>query len=105
MTLKRSAAITGSGEMKPTGSAEGKTTLGIWTDVSRQAVLDAGLTLSDIDGLLIAIGGIMMITPGLITDVLGFGLILPLLRPNVRLALKRYFRSRMKVVSPPTDAP
>jgi acetyl-CoA acetyltransferase len=54
MTLKRSAAITGIGEIKPTGAAEGKTTLGIWTDVSRQAVLDAGLAPSDIDGLLIA---------------------------------------------------
>ncbi len=54
MTLKRSAAITGFSEIKPTRSPEGKTTLGIWTDVSRQAVLDAGLSMSDIDGLLIA---------------------------------------------------
>ena len=54
MTLKRSAAITGFSEIKPIPSPEGKTTLGIWTDVSRKAVLDAGLSMSDIDGLLIA---------------------------------------------------
>jgi len=53
MTLKRSAAITGIAELKPTKSAEGKTTLGIMAEVSRAAVLDAGLTVGDIDGLLI----------------------------------------------------
>ncbi len=53
MTLKRSAAITGLAEMKPARSAEGRSTLGIWTDVSRQAILDAGLERADIDGLLI----------------------------------------------------
>ncbi len=54
MTLKRAAAITGIGEIKPTRSPDGKSTLGIWTDVARQAVLDAGLSIADIDGLLIA---------------------------------------------------
>jgi acetyl-CoA acetyltransferase len=53
VTLKRSAAITGIAEMKPAKSAEGKTTLGIWTDVSRAAILDAGLSPGGIDGLLI----------------------------------------------------
>ena len=53
MTLKRAAAITGIGEMKPTRSPDGKSTLGIWTDVSRAAILDAGLSIGDIDGLLI----------------------------------------------------
>ena len=51
MTLKRKAAITGIGEMKPTRTADGKTTLGIWSEVSRQAILDASLTLQEIDGL------------------------------------------------------
>ena len=53
MSLKRAAAITGIGEMKPTRSPDGKTTLGIWTDVSRRAILDAALEPKDIDGLLI----------------------------------------------------
>ncbi len=53
MTLKRSAAIAGIAEMKPSRSPDGKSTLGIWADVSRQAILDAGLSVTDIDGLLI----------------------------------------------------
>jgi len=53
VSLKRAAAITGIGEMKPSRSPDGKSTLGIWTEVSRQAVLDAGLSIGDIDGLLV----------------------------------------------------
>jgi len=54
VSLKRSAAITGIGEMRPAKSAEGRTTMGIWTEVSRAAILDAGLSTADIDGLLVA---------------------------------------------------
>lgn len=52
-TLKRAAAITGIGEMKPRRSPDGLSTLGIWTEVSLQAVRDAGLELEEIDGLLV----------------------------------------------------
>lgn len=52
MTLKRKAAITGIGEMKPSRTPDGKTTLGIWVEVARQAILDAGLSPKEIDGLL-----------------------------------------------------
>ncbi|MEX0682808.1 MAG: thiolase family protein [Dehalococcoidia bacterium] len=54
MTLKRAAAITGIAEMRPRKSAEGLSTLGIWADVSRDAMRDAGLAPGDIDGLLVA---------------------------------------------------
>ncbi|MGH2670387.1 MAG: thiolase family protein, partial [bacterium] len=53
MSLKRGAAITGIGEMKPARSPDGKSTLGILVDVSREAILDAGLSPQEIDGLLI----------------------------------------------------
>jgi len=53
MTLKRAAAITGIGELKPARSPDGKTTLGIMTEVARLAMLDAGLGPTDVDGLLI----------------------------------------------------
>ena len=53
MTLKRAAAITGIGELKPTRNPDGKTTLGIMAEVSRLAMLDAGLEPKDVDGLLI----------------------------------------------------
>jgi len=72
VTLNRSAAITGISEIKPTPSADGKTTLGIWTDVSRQAVLDAGLSMSDIDGLLVAppIVGMVAMWPAILGEYL-----------------------------------
>ena len=54
MSLKRVAAITGIAEMAPRASPEGLSTMGIWADVSRQAILDADLEPSDIDGLLVA---------------------------------------------------
>jgi acetyl-CoA acetyltransferase len=54
VTLKRAAAITGIAEMRPQKSADGLSTLGIWADVSRGAILDAGLEPRDVDGLLVA---------------------------------------------------
>jgi acetyl-CoA acetyltransferase len=54
VTLKHAAAITGIAEMRPRKSAEGLSTLGIWAEVSRGAMLDAGIDPADIDGLLVA---------------------------------------------------
>ncbi len=53
MSLKRAAAITGIGELKPSRSPDGRSTLGIWAEVSRLAMLDAGLGPGEVDGLLI----------------------------------------------------
>ena len=44
------------------------------------------------DGLLILIGGALLLTPGIITDLLGFFLLIP---PSRRLA-KAYLRRRFK---------
>jgi acetyl-CoA acetyltransferase len=53
MTLKRAAAITGIAEMRPSRSPDGKSTLGIMVEVARDAILDAGLSREEIDGVLI----------------------------------------------------
>jgi len=53
MTLKRAAAITGIAEMRPSPSPDGKSTLGIMVEVAREAILDAGLSPREVDGLLI----------------------------------------------------
>jgi len=53
VTLKRKAAIIGIGEMKPSRSPNGKTALDIMAEVSRLALLDAGLIPKEIDGLLV----------------------------------------------------
>jgi len=48
-----------------------------------------------IDGLMILIGGALLITPGVLTDLVGFGLVLPWTRKLIRERLKRYFKGRV----------
>lgn len=57
--------------------------------------LDEGMMPADnlIDGVLILIGGVMLITPGIITDIGGFSCILPYTRKIVkRLTVKQLNR-------------
>jgi len=51
------------------------------------------------DGALILIGGTLLLTPGLATDVAGFLLILPVTRPVFRRLLTAYLGSRLTVVA------
>jgi UPF0716 protein FxsA len=45
-----------------------------------------------LDGICILIGGTLLITPGFITDIIGFLMLLPLTRKPFKWALKRFFR-------------
>ena len=49
------------------------------------------------DGALILIGGTLLLTPGFVSDVLGFLLIQPITRPIFRRALSAYVGSRLSV--------
>ncbi|MBI4581718.1 MAG: FxsA family protein [Planctomycetes bacterium] len=51
-----------------------------------------------IDALLILIAGALLITPGLISDVIGLLLLVPLFRRLIRERLKRRFRNRFTVM-------
>jgi UPF0716 protein FxsA len=56
------------------------------------------------DGLMIAIGGTLLLTPGFVTDVFGLILLLPPTRAIVRRLSRAYFARRFVVVgagSPP----
>lgn len=55
----------------------------------RQGQVPAGAL---VDGLLILIGGIVLLTPGILTDIFGFALLLPATRNR----LKRTFRRRFE---------
>ncbi len=46
-----------------------------------------------VDGLCVLVGGAMLITPGLITDMCGFFLVVPATRFIVREWLKQWFRN------------
>lgn len=45
-----------------------------------------------IDGLLVLIGGIVLLTPGLLTDVCGFALMVPAVRAAVKEKLQHRFQ-------------
>ncbi len=69
--------------------------LTIWYKIQQD--LNAGLMPADklIDGLLILIGGIVLLTPGLLTDILGFMLLIPITRSY----FKRFAKSKFKDMS------
>lgn len=76
MSLKGKAAIIGIGEVKPTRTAEGKTSLGIMAEAAKLAIEDAGLRTQDIDGLLLCPP--MLETAGIWPSIVGEYLRLPL---------------------------
>jgi UPF0716 protein FxsA len=49
-----------------------------------------------IDGLLILVGGVTLLTPGILTDILGLLLIFPLTRPIFKKFAKKHFGRKMK---------
>ena len=50
-----------------------------------------------IDGVLIIIAGAVLLTPGFLTDLLGFSLLVPTLRSSYRELLINYFKSRIVI--------
>ena len=53
------------------------------------------------DGALVVAGGVLLLTPGLLSDVLGFVLILPVTRPLARRALGWFLDRRMRALAAP----
>lgn len=50
------------------------------------------------DGMLILVGGVLMLTPGFLSDLVGILCILPLTRPAARGALTRFVAARLVVL-------
>ena len=69
--------------------------LTIWYKIQQD--LQAGVMPADklVDGLLILIGGIVLLTPGLLTDILGFMLLIP----YTRNYFKNFAKSKFKDMS------
>jgi len=57
------------------------------------------------DGLMILVAGALLVTPGVLTDLVGFALLTPPLRRVVKGWLKRRFQAQIKVMSSGTDWP
>lgn len=73
MTRRSRGAIVGIGELKPVRQTEGRTTLDMIAEVSRLAVLDAGLEPQMIDGLLVGpqVGETPQHVPATVAEYLG----------------------------------
>jgi len=63
-----------------------------------QANLDRGQMPSAelLDGLMVLVGGIVLLTPGFITDVLGLFLLIPLTRSIIKKLLQRKFEDMIQ---------
>jgi acetyl-CoA acetyltransferase len=66
------AAVTGVAERKPTRWTDGETTIDMVAKIGVEAIADAGLELSDIDGLVChPMGGVPMLVPSTIGEAMG----------------------------------
>ncbi|MEA3320894.1 MAG: FxsA family protein [Bacillota bacterium] len=64
---------------------------------SAQEKMNSGQMPGDviIDGLCILVGGVVLLTPGFITDAIGFALLLPPTRNLIKPSIMRAIRNRM----------
>jgi UPF0716 protein FxsA len=58
-----------------------------------------------LDGLLIFVAGALLLTPGMLTDLVGFGLLIPPLRKLFKRFLVWRFKSRFQVMTRDTSGP
>ncbi|MFC2076373.1 FxsA family protein [candidate division KSB1 bacterium] len=49
-----------------------------------------------VDGVMVLAGGLLLLTPGLLTDAFGFTLLLPFTRDRYRHHLRRWFEKRVE---------
>ena len=73
-----------------------------------EADLERGEMPTDwvIDGVMILAAGLLLVTPGILTDACGFALLIPPVRRLLRRRLAESFRRRMIIMGPGTnDAP
>lgn len=73
----------------------------------QDAIFQARIPVRELaHGFMIAVAGVLLITPGFLTDAVGFLLLVPPVREAVRIRLGRRFRGRWVVRSGPaaTDA-
>ena len=75
-----------------------------WRGVQEQIARGELPTDSLLDGLLILVAGTLLITPGLLTDSVGFLLLVPPFRRLVRRYLVRRIRARILVTSVRSNA-
>ena len=66
--------------------------LDIWQKIQQELAVGRMQASQLMDGLLILIAGIVLLTPGLITDTIGFLLLIPFVRKIVKDYLRKHFQ-------------
>ncbi len=69
--------------------------IGVWRRIQRQLDLGRMPGKELLDGLLILFAGVLLLTPGFLSDLLGIFLLLPATRAVARAALRRRFARRL----------
>ena len=72
--------------------------LAVITQFQRQVESQQMPTDTLIEGLLVLVGGVLLVTPGIATDIAGFCLVIPYTRRAIRNALKRSVLSKMTMI-------
>ncbi|HDO21646.1 MAG TPA: FxsA family protein [Nitrospirae bacterium] len=69
--------------------------IGVWLRIRRN-LMDGIFPADDlINGAMILIAGALLLTPGFITDIIGFLMVFPVTRGFIKKILKRYFDGRI----------
>jgi UPF0716 protein FxsA len=69
--------------------------IGVWRRIQRQLEMGRMPGNELVDGLLILFAGVLLLTPGFLSDVLGILLLLPPTRAMARTAMRRRFARRI----------
>lgn len=68
--------------------------LNVWRGIHQQLAAGKNPSVEIMDGVMILLAGAFLMTPGLLTDGVGFALLIPWLRSRLRVRLANWFRSR-----------
>ncbi|MDH3682218.1 MAG: thiolase family protein [Acidimicrobiia bacterium] len=70
--MRGRGAVVGVGEIKPSRTTQGETTLSLMAKSGLAAIEDSGLDFADVDGVLVhPIGGVSMLTPSTVLEFMG----------------------------------
>lgn len=68
----------------------------VWSEVQHQLQEGHMPGFALLDGLCVLVGGILLMLPGFLTDIVGVTLLLPVTRPFYRLLLFRWLEKKVK---------
>ena len=68
--------------------------LQIWREIEQQLAQGRNPSVEIMNGVMILFAGALLMTPGLLTDCVGFGLLIPWIRTGLGRRLSTWFRAR-----------